>query len=165
MSEEMTDQEFLKAKARWARGPWDDEPDKVQWTTKSGLPGLIVRNHSGSLCGYAAVSKEHPLYGTGYGDVDADIDVHGGLTYSNQCQGNICHVPQPGEPDDVWWFGFDCGHHMDTVPAFVKMYKEMEERSGVPEQFRELTFGKYRNMAYVKLQVEVLAEQLRAIGV
>jgi hypothetical protein len=27
-------------------------------------------------------------------------------------------VPNPGEPDDVWWFGFDCAHCDDMSPSY-----------------------------------------------
>ena len=26
----------------------------------------------------------------------------------------ICHIPGPGRPKDVWWFGFDCAHSGPT---------------------------------------------------
>ncbi len=113
----------------WGSGPWDNEPDKLNWTTASGLPGMIVRNDNGALCGYAAVPDNHPWHGVQYHGRSAEypytdesakeevdytttpegkIDVHGGLTYSDSCQGRVCHIPEPGEPDNVWWFGFDC---------------------------------------------------------
>ena len=32
-------------KSDWDRGPWDDEPDKVQWQdVATGLPCIAVRN-------------------------------------------------------------------------------------------------------------------------
>src|SRR5688572_7588915 len=105
-------------KATWPPGPWQHEPDKAQWQDPAtGLPCLIVRNSSGALCGYVGVSKGHPLFEVGYqGADDYDLSCHGGLTYSEHCQPStdealgICHVPAPGEPDHVWWFGFDCAH-------------------------------------------------------
>lgn len=72
-------------KSSWPRGPWDDEPDKKQWRDPaSGLPCLIVRGPSGSLCGYVAVGPDHPAYGKGYDDVD--VTVHGGLTFAAPSQ-------------------------------------------------------------------------------
>lgn len=92
----------------WGRGPWLDEPDKMQWETASGLPGLIVRGALGSLCGYAGVQVPHPYFGIDYHGCpekcglpsyaddgeercsheapDAVIEVHGGLTFSGFCQ-------------------------------------------------------------------------------
>ncbi len=131
-------------KASWVPGPWQTEQDKLNWTTKAGLPGMIVRNYMGILCGYVAVTKEHPLYGSGYDNVD--VSVHGGLTYANKCTGAICHTPEPGESDDVWWFGFDCGHGGDLTPRHLGEFL----RNG----------DVYRTIAYVQDEVENLAAQL-----
>lgn len=46
----------------WPKGPWDDEPDKVNWVTKAWYAGMIVRNHGGALCGYVGVPSKHPHY-------------------------------------------------------------------------------------------------------
>jgi hypothetical protein len=132
-------------RSRWGSGPWDTEPDKVSWIdAATGLDCLIVRGSVGSLCGYAGVLPTHPWHGAEYGyghfigpKVDEEcenycvhnpdhlIDVHGGLTYSDRCQSSddpaqgICHVPAPGRPEDVWWFGFDCAHYGDQVPSMA----------------------------------------------
>jgi hypothetical protein len=112
------------------------------------LTGLIVRNRSGALCGYVGVGSDHPLFEVKY-DRMAQFDVHGGLTYSDHCQGGICHVPDPGEPDNIWWLGFDCGHGGDLIPA----YRSITATRG-------LFNGTYRNVDYVRAQCESLAEQL-----
>src|SRR5437868_461399 len=94
-------------------GPWDNEPDRLEWR-HAGLPCLMNRNRSGVWCGYVAVPPGHPFHGASYDDERTyDLPSHGGLTFSSTCSGEICHVPQPGEPDDVWWFGFDCNHGYD----------------------------------------------------
>jgi hypothetical protein len=84
--------------------------------------------------------------------LDVLLDVHGGLTYADACHGKICHVPKPGEPDNVWWFGFDCGHCDDLSPGLAAVL-------GV-------TFpgATYKNAAYVREQCEALALQLRALA-
>lgn len=99
-------------RSSWGPGPWDGEPDKVSWTDPAtGRPCLAVRNPVGAWCGYVAVDPGHPLHGQDY-DVP-DVVVHGGLTYAAYCREGateaegICHVPRPGQPHDVWWFGFD----------------------------------------------------------
>ncbi len=61
----------------------------------------------GHWCGYAAIEPGHPWHGRHYDDVPAEA--HGGLTYSDRCTGSVCHVPKPGEPDDVWWIGLAPG--------------------------------------------------------
>lgn len=50
-----------------------------------------------------------------------------------------------GEPDDVWWLGFDCSHPGDLSPMFVR-------------QWRKLRWP-YRDLAYVRAEVESLATQ------
>jgi hypothetical protein len=135
-------------RASWGPGPWQSEPDRAEWTTEAGLPGLIVRNHMGALCGYVAVPPGHPLHGRDFGDLD--LSCHGGLTYGAACRGDVCHKPAPGEPDNVWWFGFDCAHSRDLVPSF-----QVHFPMPVPVT--------YRDMAYVKGEVEELAVQLAAL--
>ena len=62
----------------WGPGPWVDKPDKIQWPDKvTGLPCLVVRNHSGAWCGYVGVSEEHPHFGRVFETVS--VTVHGGL--------------------------------------------------------------------------------------
>lgn len=146
----------------WPAGPWDDEPDKVQWPDQAtGLPCLAVRRgHSGHWCGYVGLPPEHPLYGKGYEDVD--VEVHGGLTFADTCQPDadeargICHVPDESEPADVWWFGFDCAHAWDFSPYD----KKLETERGYP--FTIMADQKYRTLAYVQAQCAQLAAQLVA---
>lgn len=113
-------EEYKIDKTDWPRGPWDDEPDRVEWRSKGTprLPCLIVRGGiPGSLCGYIGVPPGHPWHGKEYDAIEPDPDCHGGLTYSGKCAGAICHVPVQGESDDVWWLGFDCAHANDYRPA------------------------------------------------
>src|SRR5688572_11433893 len=105
-------------KSEWGDGPWQTEPDRVEFE-HAGLPCLMSRHPTlGHWCGYVAVPPGHPMHGKEYDSVE--VDVHGGLTYGSACRGHICHVPKPGEPDDVFWFGFDCGHAGDYGPYHAK---------------------------------------------
>jgi hypothetical protein len=64
----------------------------------------------------------------------------------NDKEHGICHVPGPGEPDDVWWLGFDCVHGGDNAPS------------------RSYTFyGRvsYRTLRYVQDECASLARQIR----
>lgn len=71
-------------KSGWGQGPWQDEPDKKQWLDEAtGLPCLIVRGPTGSLCGYVGVPATHRYYGSDYDHVQADA--HGGLTFAGKC--------------------------------------------------------------------------------
>lgn len=149
-----------KARGFPEEGPWSAEPSKMQWVDRAtGMPCLIVRNHLGALCGYAGVSPGHPLHGKHH---DApDIEVHGGLTYADRCQPTtdeaqgICHVPEPGTPHDVWWFGFDCSHLGDVVPGMITLLSFGRS---------ELERGEYRDVGYVAGQVTELAAQLHERG-
>lgn len=146
-------------KSAWGDGPWMTEPDRAEWT-HAGRPCLAVRNSMGNWCGYAAVDPGHPLHGLGYSSAP-DLDVHGGLTYANRCAGSVCHVPQPGEPDDVWWFGFDCGHAWDIAPAMVSRMKEIYASHGESDYMPlDLPGSSYKTLDYVKAEVNKLAEQL-----
>jgi hypothetical protein len=151
-------------RSRWGSGPWDTEPDKVSWIDAgTGLDCLIVRNRTGALCGYVGVPPTHPWHGAEYGyghsigpKVDEEcesfcahnpdhlIDVHGGLTYSDRCQPSdepaqgICHVPAPGRPEDVWWFGFDCAHYGDQMPLMGEMGGQYWTVDMVADEVRSL---------------------------
>lgn len=148
-------------KSGWDRGPWDDEPDKRQWPdAATGYPCLIVRNEAGALCGYVGVTEDHPLFGKkGF---DLPLDCHGGITFSAPCnpaeplEHGICHLPGPGEPDHVWWFGFDASHYDDLSPGM-----DAQLRSLMPDRTSR---GHYRDIAYISAQVAGLAAQLRALA-
>jgi hypothetical protein len=154
----MTSNEKIKRveyrKDLWARGEWDDEPDRMDFI-HAGYSCFILRNQLGNLCGYVGIPQEHPSYGADPSNVD--VDVHGGLTYAGKCNGHICHVPEPGMPDDVWWFGFDCGHYEDLCPFTAEAVHAIGFGAGVNRAI-DVT---YKNMAYVMQEVKSLAEQLR----
>lgn len=153
-------------KSKWPdRGPWDLEPDKVQWTDKAtGLPCLAVRNRV-HWCGYVGVSRSHPCYGLDYDAVYErmpDLDVHGGLTFADRCSPGdpeteliICHVPEPGQSDDVWWLGFDCAHGGDYRPADNEVVARINAQYPSPEGYET-----YRDLNYVRVEVAKLAGQL-----
>lgn len=142
-------------KDRWGPGPWQTEPDRVEFE-HAGLPCLALRNHFGVWCGYAAVPPGHPFHGKDYNDVD-DVDVHGGLTYASLCADAICHVPKPGEPENVWWFGFDCGHSFDLMPGMAAFRRT--PGFGLLGDEPDL-HATYRDLAYVQTEIRRLAEHL-----
>ncbi len=141
-------------KATWGDGPWQAEPDHKEWRdAATGLHCIAHRNMSGgNWCGYVAVPPGHPAHRKDYGDVD--VEVHGGLTYGAECQGAVCHVPPPGEPDDVWWLGFDCAHCWDVRPASDKRdeLRGWQRLSGAD--------SRYCDLAYVERECTNLAKQL-----
>jgi len=140
-------------------GPWDNEPNRIEWY-HNGLPCLMNRNKLGVWCGYVAVPPGHPLHGKHYDHEDLhEIHAHGGLTFASECHGEICHVPREGEPDDVWWFGFDCGHYMDLVPR-IESILLAQDPSWLKLQERMDRGLTYRDAEYVKGECERLASQL-----
>lgn len=158
-------------KSAWGEGPWTAEPDRAEWE-HAGFPCLAVRgpDFSGHWCGYVAVPPGHPLHGKRYDDESVNVDVHGGLTYAQACAGDICHVPKPGAPDDVWWFGFDCAHAGDLSPAMRAKYLH----HGYPFNSEPYDHVKamaatdwsvdvYRTLDYVQAEANRLADQLAAV--
>lgn len=137
-------------KAGFAPGPWQQEPDRVEFEF-AGFACLMHRGSLGSWCGYVAVPPGHPAYGMSNLDF---LFVHGGVNYTSHCNGPICHTPAPGEPDDVWWIGFDCGHAWDVIPGLVALTPEC----GLFER------AVYRDLAYVRSNVQFLAIQLDAMS-
>lgn len=148
-------------KTKWPQGPWDAEPDRIQWTTQAGYVGLAVRNsHFGNWCGYVGVPQTHPYHGKHYDQVN--VSAHGGLTYSDYCREDtpICHVPAPGEPEELYWFGFDCAHFRDYAPGLDRILAATLNRP-VREPNPDET---YRDLAYVQGEVEDLARQLKEVA-
>lgn len=60
----------------------------------------------------------------------------------------VCHVAGDGEPDNVWWFGFDCAHSGDLSPKYA----------------REGSSGIYRPLSYVEAECHDLAGQLSRVA-
>lgn len=152
-------------KSTWGPGLWQDEPDRVEWRYHGTprFPLLIVRGPSGALCGYVGVPPGHSYHGGKYGG--ADVYVHGGLTYGAACQdgGKICHVARAGEPDDVWWLGFDCAHCDDYCPGSAAW--ERERYPDEPHMWtRDGGYHRYASLLYVKAEVERLAEQCARVA-
>lgn len=137
-------------------GPWLDEPDRAEWRVE-GLPCIVRRIPLGTLCGYVAVPPRHPWHGMNYDF--ADVSVHGGLTYSEPCQHDVCHVvPESAKADEVWWFGFDCAHYLDVIPQMA--YQALLRGSHGGGLFEGAT---YKDLAYVANETTELAQQIAAV--
>jgi hypothetical protein len=68
----------------------------------------------------------------------------------------ICHIPGDGEPDNVWWLGFDCVHYGDLAPKMPKMNATLGGHD-----VRD--YETYRDLAYVRAEVASLARQLSEV--
>ena len=145
-------------KSVWPRGEWDTEYDKKQWQDEeTGYPCLIVRSQLNALCGYVGVNSDHPLFEKNYDD--ADVRVHGGLTFADKClpgpiEESVCHLVEPGEDEQIWWFGFDCAHFNDMYPGSIEVMQKFPELHGS-------LGGTYRNVEFVEAEVASLAKQLK----
>ena len=97
----------------------------------------------------------HPAHGKDWtGDYTDALEVHGGVTYGKACDGNqelgVCHAPKSGEPDNVWWIGFDFMHFGDRAPWRDDQFHD-------PEDY-------YWTEKAVMVQVESAARQLAEMG-
>lgn len=144
---------------RWGNGPWLAEPDRVEWVDPATeRPCLVFRHDMGYLCGYAAVDPGHPLHQVDRSGLDlmsAPVD------YTAFCQegpdAKICHVPAPGKPADVWWFGFHSAHYNHLVPLmFSPMMRALGIRRDPPPGYI------YQGMTRVITRVKALARELAA---
>lgn len=166
---EMKTWTFLNKSAWPERGPWDNEPDKAHWIDPTtGLDCLMVRVHS-HWCGYVGVTEEHPAFEKDFAtfyDVD-DLEVHGGLTFSGFCQEpvadqhpemRVCHTPELGRTNRIWWLGFDCAHGGDKRPAAHPEILRINQMYPMPEGYET-----YRDFAYVQSEVTRLAQQLKSM--
>jgi hypothetical protein len=155
-------EQFNVDKSEWGPGPWQFEPDRLDFEHR-GLPCLLRRGPGGHWCGYVGVAPGHPLYRK---EADnADLSVHGGITYAHECAGSICHVPRPGTPDEVWWIGFDCAHAGDLTSLSLAARLGHTRYYNHAQALAENTWhiDTYRTLEYVKAETERLAEQLLAM--
>lgn len=148
---------MIVPKSEWGPGPWQDEPDRVEFK-HHGFPCLLRRAPSGGWCGYVAVAPGHPWHGIEPRYDEAEV--HGGVSFTGACSGEICHVPEPGEPDDVWWIGFDCNHYGDVGPADDAYWRSI----GRPEFAVPGRHSSYKTVAYARAETERLAEQALGAG-
>jgi hypothetical protein len=133
-------------KASWGIGPWCGEPDEARWIDNAtGLHCLALRHLlHGHWSGYVAVTPSHPFHRLDAFDCRvAQLEVHWHINYA---------APSTeGEPEHLWWFGFDCGHWNDQRPGQIAELRRM----GV-----NLDYQVYRTLVYVQAQCTCLAEQL-----
>lgn len=144
----------------WQRGEWDHELiDRKQWLDlNTGYPCIIQRNPRGAWCGYVGVPETHPYFGKKYDDRVINIEVHGGLTFSDFCGNVICYIPNENK---VWLLGFDCAHINDVVPVGVGFDPFLEMLNNICALFEERLKPEYRTQEYVTNETLKLAKQLK----
>lgn len=156
-------------RSEWPAGPWDGEPDKVQWVDDAtGLVCLAKRQPLlGHWCGYVGIDSGHPWHGKDYEIADV-CGVHGGLTFADACQegpiaSTVCHLPEPGQSDGLWWFGFDCSHHRDFSPSTAMLMKLVPSAGSALGTMYPAGAAQYRDLAYVRGECAKLAMQINAV--
>lgn len=147
----------------WPSGPWDSEPDKIQWTDDlTGMPCLLARAARGQWCGYVAVPPEHPLYGRAAHELPMMAVHWGEITFAAQPGLTACidHdgldlpadewlVGQPSGVELPWMIGFNAAHAGDRFPS--------DPHTG---QWYRHDDSEYRRATYMAVNVSSLAIQL-----
>lgn len=103
-----------------------------------GMGGPFFQNFNG----YIRVPAGHPWHGLYYDACPAEC--HGGLTY---CGATLPWEAEPLNPSHEWWFGFDTCHCFDEV-------------RGAPYPMRPSCGGTFKDMDYVRAELEKLADQV-----
>ena len=90
--------------------PWENEPVEPQTgTSPEGLPWCLMRGPRGAWNGYVGVPPGHPAFK--FSElVEERAEVHGGVTYGYLATANK-------DPNEFFWFGFDCAHGYDIAPG------------------------------------------------
>jgi hypothetical protein len=132
--------------------PWEHEPDNEEWVHDlTGYKCTIWRHPTfGHLNGYVAIPKGHRCHGKHYDNLD--VEVHGGLTYSEQ-----------DKETDEWVVGFDCSHAGDMSPKLMLTLLKYTEADTETIEFK-MRSERYRTFAWVKEEVCSLARQLKLLN-
>lgn len=93
--------------------------------------------------GYVTLDKTHPLFGKSYDDIDAHVNIHGGLTFTKYITDEtIKHFTPPNTgikeidecrltTDDIgkWLVGFDTAHFGDNEENWTveKVFEEAKK--------------------------------------
>jgi hypothetical protein len=130
-------------RTNWPSGPWDDEPDELEFE-HAGFPCMLYRSQvSGTLCGYVGVPQKHAVFRLSKEFVPAHA--HGGITWAGRIQ----------EKPSLWCVGFDTAHGFDRMPAIEATLIGIGFPPRVPSEMNT-----YRNIDYVQDECIRLAEEL-----
>lgn len=137
------------ARATWPSGPWNDEPNRIEWSY-GGVACLALRMPTGAWSGYIGVAPGHPWYGLDEGEL-CEVKVHGGVTLTCACDTlRCCHVDQSCEPA-LWWIGFACLHAGDLSPIEVAWL--------ISAGFQPVSHWGYRDVRFITNEVDALAQE------
>ena len=136
--------------------------DEFQWIDQETGFRCCIRRHPryGTLNGYIGLPPGHPGYGQDPNKAGNefwwDYSVHGGLSFGGymnnpeypKTKGTWSGSKFP-EENNLWWIGFDCHHAGDAVPSSVDHI---------------VGFNEYRDIGFVRIQIEGLIEELEEKG-
>ena len=114
---------------------WLTEPNKLEFE-HAGMKCLILRDKFLWLGGYVGLEPGHPYHGKLFRNINAKV--HQGLNFSGKGDGER-------RQEGLWWVGFYCDRPGDVVPGRLDALQGGEI---------------YRDVDYVRGEVEKLAEQL-----
>lgn len=142
--------------ANFGYGEWVEEPDDVEFE-HLGIRCRILRNFSGSLCGYSEVPKGHPWYGMDY--MKVPVEVHCGLTFGEEWV-----LEDKIKDSSGYWIGFDCAHANDIVPTcertIVEVRTRMSQRHPWLKDYVPLFQRTYKNINFCVQECKSMAEQI-----
>jgi hypothetical protein len=125
----------------WSGGPWDDEPDREEWTY-DGLTLSIIRSGNGSLLGYVHLPLDHPLAVLGAGDKPiSDIAVE---FRESSAQRTISLVGTAGgrvalsTGERTFVFGFAAGGSMPDTHGDPDKYIDMMRMTELVETLADI---------------------------
>lgn len=82
-------------------------------------------------CAYVEIPKNHPFYGKTYMNMEnLDLDVHGGITFSNSSLHDIIK--------DTWIIGWDYAHAFDYSSIFADYIGEPLRKWTTEEIYEEI---------------------------
>ena len=135
--------------------PWEYEPDLYKWTYR-GIECMADRNLThGAWCGYVDVPREiwDKFMGLSLdltNELDDQINVHGGVTYSENILDKDAHR-----------IGFDCTHGGDLMPKVTASLRGYSITLGDSETIN--TYDTYRDLAFVIAECESMVDQILAV--
>ena len=169
-------------KAQWGPGPWQGEPDELEWVDlATGYTCRIRRNMfvTGALCGYVGVPPLHAAYGfdydgglyrpgklpsqgfgqiSGIGDAITRIRVHDGVTYAYP---SCLFKGEKRHRRRLWWYGFSCAGSGDTMPMLEATLNLAYSKLGKVRSHHSIFAGAtYKTIEYARDEVTSLAQQL-----
>jgi len=112
-----------------------------------GMRCVVLALDMGHRCGYVHIPTRHKLYRKNYDDVN--IQVHGGLTFSD--------FLQPGR----WFIGFDCAHCDDKRDPSIMDESALKAYNSYSKEWNDR--GTLRTTKFCEDECRKMVDQIRAM--